>query len=119
MGKLFGFIINNDLVAVLMILTVIDYLSAVVQSFRSKETSSRIGMNGVFRKVLMYLSIVAVASIQAILPQYPYLIDMFVSFFAFNEIISILETATAAGLPLPHWIIEVFEDERDKEPKEE
>lgn len=71
-------------------------------------------MNGILRKVMMYLSLIAVATVSFAFTDYSYVLDIFVMFYIFNETISILENLVESGVSFPNFILEMFKEERGK-----
>lgn len=104
---------------------VLDYLSGVLVAITQKELSSKVGFKGIAKKACI-LMLVAVG----------HLVDehvlggaakaacrsMVAGFYAANEGISVLENASALGIPLPKKLVVVLKqlkENSDKEDKEE
>lgn len=104
----------NQVATVLVPLTVLDFATGYLASLITKTTSSKIGTNGLYRKALVYLSIFAVAVVQMVLPEFPWLIEVFITFYIIVEVTSILENLTRAGVPLPKQITNLFKEQLDK-----
>ena len=99
---------------VLLMMSILDWMVGIISSIILRTTSSKIGMNGILRKVMMYLSLIAVATVSFAFTDYSYVLDIFVMFYIFNEIISILENLVESGVSFPNFILEMFKEERGK-----
>ena len=106
-------IVSSELTIALILFSVLDWLTGVFSSIVLKTTSSKIGMNGILRKILLYLSLIAIA-IASYIFRIEWLVHMFKMFYIANEVISILENLTASGIKLPQGLLEIFSDERER-----
>lgn len=100
----------DGLLYALITFVIIDYISGVMCAIAYKTLSSKIGFNGICRKVLIFM-LVGIGNI----------IDVFVIgsgcvvrttvifFYLSNEGVSILENAAYLGLPIPTIIKNVLE----------
>lgn len=98
----------------LLIVSVVDWSTGLMASYITKTTNSKIGMNGIFRKVMMYLALVAVGVVSYSFEQYHWVLDVFMLFFIVNELISVLENLVESGIRLPQGILELFKKEREQ-----
>lgn len=98
----------------LLIVSVVDWSTGLMASYITKTTNSKIGMNGIFRKVMMYLALVAVGVVSYSFEQYNWVLDVFMLFFIVNELISVLENLVESGIRLPQGILELFKKEREQ-----
>lgn len=98
----------------LLIVSVVDWSTGLMASYITKSTNSKIGMNGIFRKVMMYLALVAVGVVSYSFEQYNWVLDVFILFFIVNELISVLENLVESGIRLPQGILELFKKEREQ-----
>ena len=114
MEIIFQQFVSNPLLIPLLILTVLDFVVGLLSSLITKTTSSKIGMRGILRKILLYLSLVAVSVVAFAFTNFSYIFDVFIVFYIFNEVISILENLTECGLELPAGMFKTLKDERDK-----
>ena len=101
--------------AVLMVAMAIDYLSGMTKAWINGKLSSRVGLQGIIKKV-GYLATVCVAAIVdwlllsglrqvGISIGMEFLFGMMVTiWFIVNECISILENLAAIGVPLPKFL---------------
>ena len=96
----------NGLIHALIAFAIIDYITGMFKSGKKKELSSRIGFEGIKRKVTMFL-LVGVANIidkellSGLIGSSELLHDLVIWFYLANEGLSILENAVAIGLPVP------------------
>ena len=93
---------------VLLLFMVIDYLTGIMRAIKDKELSSAIGINGIFKK-MMILCIIAVAvGIDDITGTDGAIRMLAILFYAGMEGISILENAARLGVPVPEKLKDVL-----------
>ena len=117
-GKTDGFIIA------LLCFVIADYLTGVIAAFIKKEVSSKVGFNGLLKKITIFVA-VAIANV----------IDVYVLktnsimrtatclFYIANDGISIIENLSIIGVPFPAKLKKYFsqikeEDKKDGEDRE-
>ncbi|WP_456273584.1 phage holin family protein [Bacillus sp. AK031] len=104
----------SSLLMILIIAMVIDYLSGMVAAGIEGKLSSRTGLKGIGKKLLIF-SLVAVAHlIDTILGNQHIIRDSTIIFYLCNEILSIIENAGRAGLPIPPFLSGAVESLRNK-----
>ncbi|MCM1024713.1 MAG: phage holin family protein [Prevotella sp.] len=107
-----GFIFGDldGLMAALIILIVMDYVSGVIAAAAEKRLSSAAGAKGIAKKVFMLL-IVAAANVADIniIGEGHVLKSVTAMFYAANECISIIENAGRLGVPVPKKLLDVLE----------
>ena len=99
----------DGLVYALIAFIVIDYLTGFMRGILKKKLNSKVGAEGIFKKIVMLL-LVGVANIIDI-----YLVQSgnsplrtaVIFFYVANEGLSILENACAIGLPVPQKLKDV------------
>ena len=92
----------------LLTFVVIDYCSGVVSASIRHELSSRVGFQGILKKV-MYFFVVAVAHcIDAATGAGGVLRSLTVGFLIANEGISILENCAKCGIPIPDKLLKAL-----------
>lgn len=121
-GVIGGFLITfwggwDSLIAALIALMVIDYITGVVKAIYLKKLSSEIGYHGLIKKVLVLIVVGAAVVLQSVLPQNIPLREITIMFFVCNEGISILENA-ATMIPIPKKLKDVLLQLRDSSDKE-
>lgn len=103
---------------VLIAVMVLDYITGMAQAYKSKELNSRIGVNGIFKKVgyiiLVCAGMVADYLICNGLAQIGVTIDISYTlalivtiWLIINELISILENLSKLGVPMPEFLIKL------------
>lgn len=91
----------DRLLAALIAVIVLDYLTGIIKAIHTKTLSSRVGFDGIAKKV-QALVVVALAFIIENLTAHTLpLREIVIMFFVANEGISILENAAGTGLPIP------------------
>ena len=126
-GGALGYFIGgcDGLVIALLSFVVIDYVTGVFLAFEKKEISSEVGFHGICKKVLIFI-LVGVANILDVyvIQTGAILRTATIFFYLANEGISILENASALGLPVPKKIQDALaqlkkksEDDIDKDKK--
>ena len=107
-----GFVFGDwdGLMAALIILIVMDYVSGVIAAIAEKKLSSAVGAKGIAKKVFMLL-IVAMANVADIniIGEGHVLKSVTAMFYAANECISLLENAGRLGVPVPKKLLDVLE----------
>lgn len=109
---------STNFLNVLVPLTVLDYLTGVIAAFIHKDLSSKVGTKGLFKKIMLYLGVFAIAIVQQALPEVPWLLKSIVMFFIITEMISILENLERTGVKFPEKIFNVLrlkQQEHDKD----
>lgn len=111
-GVIGGFLISfwggwDSLIAALITLIAIDYVTGVMKAVYSKKLSSEIGYRGLMKKVLILIVVGAAVVLQAVLPENVPLREITIVFFLCNEGISILENA-ATMIPIPKKLKDIL-----------
>ncbi|MBD5138321.1 MAG: phage holin family protein [Ruminococcus sp.] len=110
--SVFGFVFGDwdGLMAALIILIIMDYVSGVIAAIAEKKLSSAVGAKGIAKKVFMLL-IVAMANVADIniIGEGHVLKSVTAMFYAANECISLLENAGRLGVPVPKKLLDVLE----------
>ncbi len=96
---------ESSLLLLLIVVIIIDYISGLIAAGIKGELSSSFGLKGIGKKVLIF-SIVTVAHLlDSILGNQHYIRDATILFYLVNEILSIIENAGRAGVPVPTVLI--------------
>lgn len=101
---------HRDWMYAMIGLVVLDYITGLCVAVKEKKISSKIGMKGIARKVMIF----ALIALSVILDQFFLQSDGTVStatilFYCTNELISILENAKRMGVPLPEKLLLLLE----------
>ncbi len=100
----------------LLIFIAIDYTTGLMIAFNKKKLSSEIGFKGITKKCTMLLMVVVANIIDTNVLQESSVIRTAVIFFYLsNEGISLIENASALGVPIPKKLLKVFEQINDEE----
>lgn len=93
----------------LIAFVVVDYLTGVLRAIVEKQLSSRIGAKGIAKKVAIFL-VVGIGHLADVylLGDGAALRTAVIFFYVANEGISLLENATAIGLPVPDKLKDVL-----------
>lgn len=110
----------DGLLAVLIIMIVIDYVTGVMVAIAEKKISSKIGFIGICRKILIML-FVGIANVLDlyVIGSGSMLRTASIFFYISNEGISILENASKLGLPVPVKIKNMLDQLHDTAEKGE
>lgn len=94
----------------LIVFVVVDYITGVLRAIAEKQLSSRVGSKGIAKKVAIFLIVGIGHLVDAyVLGGYGAPIRTAVIFFYIaNEGVSLLENATAIGLPVPDKLKDVL-----------
>lgn len=97
------------LLTILLVLSILDFISGIVAGFVEGELKSKIGMIGIARKVFIFLMVAVAHLIDLLLIESgmetkALIMTMVIVFYAVNEILSITENAGRIGLPVPEQI---------------
>ncbi len=103
----------DQLLTALVALVVLDYLSGLLAAWVNRALSSRIGFQGIAKKI-MTLAVVALAYTVQDVAGVP-LREITIMFFIVNEALSILENAAEIGLPIPQKLRAVLQQLRGKD----
>jgi len=106
----------DSLLYLLITFTVVDYVTGVLRGIMFKCLSSKIGYKGLIRKVMIFV-VVGLASLtdSYLLGGVEVLRSIVICFYIANEGISMLENASAIGLPIPRKLKEALVQLRDTE----
>ena len=121
-GAVLGFMYGEvtGLFWALIAFMALDYITGVVVAIIEKRLSSEVGFRGLAKKFLI-LVFVAVGHIADtyILGGTPAAMSAVMLFYMANEGISIIENATALGLPVPKKLTSIMEQIRNKSESED
>ncbi|TYR98356.1 phage holin family protein [Rossellomorea vietnamensis] len=104
----------NQLLLVLTIAMILDYITGVIASGINGELSSKTGLKGIGKKVLVFSLVAAAHLIDTILGNQHIIRDSTIIFYTCNEVLSIIENAGRAGLPIPPFLSGAVKSLRNK-----
>lgn len=103
----------DSMMVTLLIFMVIDYISGVINALLKKELSSNTGFKGICKKayILLIVGCINLLGNSMGINELRYIV---ISFYIANEGISLIENASAIGVPIPEKIIDVLEQLKNK-----
>jgi len=115
-GGIAGFMLGakDGLFFALAAFVVLDYLTGIIGAILKKKLSSRVGFDGIFKKIMVFV-LVALANIidvQVLGGGGGILRSAVIAFFLANEGLSVLENVADAGLPVPKKLKSILEQLR-------
>ena len=90
----------DGLLAALITLVVLDYITGLAKAVCQKELSSKIGFQGIVKKIVLFILVAAANVLQLLLSGSLPLREIVLVFFIANEGLSLLENA-AVFVPIP------------------
>lgn len=90
----------DGLLAALITLVVLDYITGLAKAACQKELSSKIGFQGIVKKIVLFILVAAANALQLLLNGSLPLREIVLVFFIANEGLSLLENA-AVFVPIP------------------
>ena len=94
----------SALLSILLVFVFFDYLSGVYAAWKEQTLSSRIGIEGIARKVFIFAMIAVAHLVDTALGDQHIFRDATIWFYLANELLSIIENAGRAGFPVPEPI---------------
>lgn len=109
----------DGLIYTLVAFVVIDYITGVMVAITTGKVSSRIGFQGIAKKVVIF-SLVGIGQMLDfyIIQNGSAIRTAVVFFYLSNEGLSILENATRIGLPIPEKLKKVFIEMKEEKNNE-
>lgn len=100
----------NDVLTALAVFMMIDYVSGVFAAYINPNMAlnSQKGFRGILKKIMILLLIAVAHEIDRILGG-TMIFSVVVYFYLFNELLSVVENAAKAGLPIPDRLKDTLE----------
>lgn len=98
----------DQVLSILLLLIVVDYVTGFFGSAVKGELSSKVGFNGILKKVLILVVVVIAVQLDKLAGQTNVIRYMVCFFYIANEGISILENISKAGVPLPNFMLNLL-----------
>jgi toxin secretion/phage lysis holin len=121
-GGLLGWYLGglDGLIYALIAFAVVDYITGVLRAVVEKNLSSRVGAKGIAKKVTIFL-VVGIGHLADVylLGDGEALRTAVIFFYIANEGVSLLENATAIGLPVPDGLKNILAQIHKKAVKED
>lgn len=107
---------TRDLMAMLIVLLVIDWLTGVIAAYVANTLSSERGLRGMLRKLMVPVAVVVANFVdQAMGTDGPVLASVVAIVLIANEGLSIIENLADCGVPIPVRLRKALEALRDAE----
>jgi toxin secretion/phage lysis holin len=102
-GTLVTFLFGEwtGLLTILFAFVVIDYITGMLASFIKGKLSSSVGLKGVAKKVFIFCIIAVAHLVDTIIGEAHLIRNGTIFFYLANELLSIIENASRAGIPIP------------------
>jgi toxin secretion/phage lysis holin len=81
----------------------------MIASFIEGTLSSKVGLKGIAMKIFIFAIVATAHFIDSLIWENNMLRDATIFFYILNEVISILENAGRAGLPIPTFLVNAVE----------
>lgn len=96
---------------ILLFFAIADYITGIAAAFHRKELSSRVGFNGIIKKIIMFLLCSVAFKIDLLLPNElnGALFNLVVFWYCGNEALSIMENAIELELKVPDKLKDAIE----------
>ncbi|MEB2281064.1 phage holin family protein [Lysinibacillus xylanilyticus] len=101
-------------VTVLIGFMAIDYLTGIMGGIVNRNLNSRVGFNGIIRKIYYLMLVGSLYLLSLVIPGIEYAGDGAAIAFCVLEFISITENGTKMNLPMPDFIKEILAIVKDK-----
>ena len=101
-------------VTVLIGFMAIDYITGIMGGIVNRNLNSRVGFNGIIRKIYYLMLVGSVYMLSLVIPGIEYAGDGAAIAFCVLEFISITENGTKMGLPMPDFIKNILSIVKDK-----
>ncbi|WP_253275570.1 phage holin family protein [Rossellomorea aquimaris] len=99
----------NSLLTILLIAVILDYFTGMIASGIEGKLSSKFGLKGIGRKVLIFALVTVAHLIDTILTNQHFIRNATIIFYLCNEMISIIENVGRAGVPVPEFLRKAVE----------
>lgn len=120
LGGIIGYLWGgwNALLGILLAFVIIDYTTGFIAAGAEGKLSSEVGFTGIAKKILIFV-LVAVGHLldKALGGQNDMFRDATIFFFLANELLSIIENAGRAGVPIPQILqnaVEILKGKGDE-----
>lgn len=90
--------------ACLIVAIILDYISGIIKAYVNKDLSSKIGFEGLLKKVGVLLIVMLAVLVDKITGETGAIRTLVIYYFVANEGLSILENLALAGVPIPESI---------------
>ncbi|MBU9713300.1 phage holin family protein [Bacillus tamaricis] len=102
-GGILSFMFGNwtTLLGVLVAFVILDYITGLIAAYLNGDLNSEHGLKGIAKKVFIFAMVSVGNFVDIALGSEPFIREVVIIFYISNEVISILENAGKAGIPVP------------------
>ncbi len=100
---------SKSLLEMLLLFVIIDYISGILAAAMQKKLKSNIGFIGIARKVFIFFVVAMAHKLDTLMGNTHMLRDATIFFYLANELLSIMENAKKANIPIPQVISRAIE----------
>ena len=93
---------------VLLIFMGMDYITGLIKAYITKQLSSKVGLKGLFKKILILIIVSFCCMIDKLTGTSGLLRNFVIFYYIVNEGLSILENISASGIELPDKLKEAL-----------
>ena len=104
----------DQVLQILFLMIVIDYITGIVGAGMKGELSSKIGFKGIVKKVAIMIMVVIAVQLDKVMGQVNIFRYLVCFFYIANEGISILENFSKMGVPLPKFMVNLLKVMKDQ-----
>ncbi len=97
----------DDVMQILTVLVVLDFLSGWIRAIVQKQLSSDESFRGVAKKVLIFMIVMVAAQVDR-LAETAVARELAIMFYCATEGLSIVENCVAAGIPVPSFLRDIL-----------
>ena len=105
-GAISGYLFGewSVLLQILLAFVIIDYISGLIASGTEGKLSSKIGLRGIAKKIMIFVLVAVGHLVDKALGDGSMIQNAVIFFYLGNELLSIIENAGRTGLPVPEQI---------------
>lgn len=104
----------STLLAMLVAVVVLDYFTGLTASWINGKLNSYFGGKGIAKKVFIFVLVSVGHMADMLMGNEPFIREAIIFFYVTNELISIIENAGRAGVPLPKKLTKAIEVLKEK-----
>lgn len=122
-GAMMGYMVGGWtlLLQVLLVFVIADWITGWVAAWMNGELRSRIGHEGIIRKVTIFILVAIANLIDGILGEGHYIRDAVIFFYLATELLSIIENVGRMGIPMPEVLrsaVKIFQSKSGENSEE-
>ena len=111
LGTIFTWLFGSWDLSLMILVTVmaLDYVTGVTRGYVNKQLSSEFGFRGLAKKLTIFYVLILAVLIDRLIGQGWVFRTLVCMWYASNEGMSILENASAIGIPVPEQLVDALE----------